>query len=364
MSETVPISPEIISLLEKFPVPARIINLSGVIAYMNKEMRDTFGNLVGEKASIIFEDKPSRIDTIWTPDYAYEVVLSDVTYRVIESSITAETGEEWTLEFFEDFSVIHSLQVKLMATLAKVNKETKVAKSIQQSLLPINDEYWNIIDYHAIYLPADDLGGDFYDLIRINEDEVLMYIADVSGHGIQASLLTIFIREQVKANAAVSAAGLDELLKKVLEEFRDLEIDPTLYVTMLLCKYNRRSHELSVSNAGHNCFPVIVRNGSRVEAIPIKGMPISIISEADSFEEETVGLKAGDRVILYTDGLIEEYSPVHKKEFGQEGIRRTVEANLHLDTGKMAKVLLDESAKYIMSYAKDDRTIIVAEILS
>ena len=362
-------------VLEKLPVSAWALDEEENILYMNEEMCALFGNLTGQNSSIIYPaEEPLSMESfvVFAEDEAEdskdensafsEILIADVPFRRMDVKFVLE-NTSLKIELFEDISESYHLQRQLRDALAKVKAETRVAKGIQNSVLPIDDRYWNSIDFASVYLPADDLGGDVYDIMKINDDEFLMYIADVSGHGIQASLLTIFIREQVRANLHLAEEGTELLLGRIQREFLELDIDGMLYITVLLCKYSRKKRELSVANAGHNCFPIVARKDRRMESIPIKGMPICAIGEEDSFEEEIVGLSPGDRLILYTDGIVEEFDPVRKKVFGAEGVRDTAERFHEYNAASVARAILEESSKYMLVKAKDDRTIVVADIV-
>ena len=367
-------NPEIFLLLENFPISVWAIDAEENIVFMNGEMKELFGDLVGQKSSIIYPaNDPIEIpgNFIFEEDNPdgdsrsvyKEVKIADVPFRRMDVNIVDPIAGELRIEMFEDISESYHLQTRMRETLIKIKAETKVAKGIQKSVLPINDTYWNSIDLASAYYPAEDLGGDVFDLVKINDNEFLIYIADVSGHGIQASLLTIFIREQVRAYLHLAEEGTDRLLGKIQKEFLELDIDGTLYITMLLCKYNKKKRELSVANAGHNCFPIVDRKDKRIESIPIKGMPICAIGDEDGFEEEIVGLTPGDRLILYTDGIVEEFDPVRKKVFGAEGVRDVVEKFHEYNAATVVKAILDEASKYMLVNAKDDRTIVVADII-
>lgn len=361
-------------ILENFPISAWVVDTEGTILYMNYEMTAIFGNLVGENCSIIY---PPEVEIVKGPfdipeednidadiDSTYkEIMLADVPFRRMDVDVDLPGESTLHIELFEDISASKNMQKKMTEALQKIKSETIVAKGIQKSVLPVNDRYWNTVDFASIYLPADDIGGDVFDILKINEDESLIYIADVAGHGIRASLLTIFIREQVRANLHLAEEGTDRLLGRIQGAFLELDIDGMLYITMLICKYNKKNRELSVANAGHNCFPIIDRQDKRIETIPLKGMPICAIGEEDGFEEEIVGIGPGDRLVLYTDGIVEEYDLVRKKVFGPEGVREVIEKNHEYNAATAAKAILDEAAKYMLVNAKDDRTIVVADII-
>ncbi|MDR3305673.1 MAG: serine/threonine-protein phosphatase [Clostridiales Family XIII bacterium] len=351
------------AVLGKFPMSAWLIDADETIVYMNREMQDLFGDLSGRKTDLVYGGAAAARADMEKAGFA-EVALADVPFRLIGNDVELDGEGRYRIELFEDISEKKHMQDSLVLNLAKVKAETTVAKSIQHSILPVDDTYWNTIAFSSVYLPADDLGGDFFDILRINEDEFLLYMADVSGHGIQASLLTIFMQGRVRANADTASEGIDILLGKLLKDFCALEISGMIYLTMILCKYNRKRKELSIANAGHNCFPLIMRQSGHSETIPIKGMPICTISDEDSYEEEIVSMNPGDRLILYTDGIIEEVDPVRKRAFGQEGVREIAEKCQDYSGAYLARAIIEASSKYTLLTAKDDRTILVADILA
>jgi sigma-B regulation protein RsbU (phosphoserine phosphatase) len=356
-------------MAENMMNPVMILSENREILYINRVMEATFGNLVGRNAGILFAGSSEvgydeAVGNIRQSDGVIETKIADVDYRLMETEVAPdEGGRRFLTVMLEDISEKKNIENKANAHMRRYLTDVEMAGQIQRSILPKNNSYWNLIQLHTIYLPAEKLSGDAYDVIRLNGDEALIYIADVSGHGIQASLLTMFINEKIRANAEAASEGLDVLLAEVLRGFKALGIDARVYMTVLCCKYSRSRGELSIANAGHNCFPLILRRGGRTEEAPVRGMPISAISDEGSFEEESVGISPGDRLLLYTDGIVEEYSKTKKAMFGADGVRRVAEANAGLESGELARVIVEEAAKYAMIAAKDDRTLLVAEML-
>ena len=356
----------IIKMLENFSISAWIIDEGKNVIYMNRLMQDLFGDLTGEKASIIYgcDDTQKERQPDGKTGGSAEVIIADVPFRRTDSVIDFGEDGKYEVELFEDISEQKLVHTNMKQTLAKINAETKMAQTIQNSILPIDDTYWNTIAYSSLYMPADDLGGDFYDLLKLSEDEYLLYIADVSGHGIQASLLTIFMRERVRTNTAAALIGTGTLLSKLVQDFITLDIGSSLYVTMALCKYSKSRRELSISNAGHNCSPLIIRDNGRSETIPIRGMPVCGIARDMDYDEEVVSMNPGDRLVLFTDGIVEEVDSTKGRAFGPEGVRALAEKYHAFRGDYLAQTIMDESARYALISAKDDRSIVVADILS
>jgi sigma-B regulation protein RsbU (phosphoserine phosphatase) len=350
--------------------PVMILTKERNIIYINDVMKATFGNLVGKNAGILFSDgfigSEKGYDEVVGAgrhnDGVVELKIADVDYMLLETDLSLD-GNDYLAVMLEDISEKKNIENKARSHLRRYHTDVEMAGLVQRSILPENNNYWNLVQLSSVYIPAEMLSGDAYDIIKLSDDEALIYIADVSGHGIQASLLTMFISEKVRANAEIAKDGLDILLAEILRGYKALGIDARVYMSVLCCKYSRSRGELSIANAGHNCYPLILRENGRTEEVPVRGMPISAISEEDSFEEEIIGISPGDKLLLYTDGLIEEYNRTTKSVFGAEGVRRVTEANSNLDGAELARVIIAEAAKYAMVAAKDDRTLLVAEMV-
>ncbi|MDR1796065.1 MAG: SpoIIE family protein phosphatase [Clostridiales Family XIII bacterium] len=354
-------------LLVNFTIPAWLLDKNGNILFLNDSMKELFGDLAGQNAALVYGDgvpMDGALSALPGGEGFVEVLLADVPFRLAAVDVDLGGEGSYRVEYYEDISENRLLRENLLAELAKVREETNTAKRIQRSILPADGVYWEALAVNSLYLPADDLGGDFFDVLRVTEDEFLLYVADVSGHGIRASLLTVFMQERVRANAALASGGVNHLLGRLVNEFTALEIDGSIYVTMVVCLYDRGERTLSVANAGHNCAPLIVRDNGRSESVQVRGMPISVITEEDAFEEEIVIMKPGDRLLLYTDGIVEEMDTLTKKTFGPEGVRETAE-RLHAYDGKfLVHAIVEEAAKYSLLAAKDDRTIVAIDVLS
>lgn len=349
--------------IEELSSPICIINKNNIITYLNKTMIMKFGNLIGESADIIYgvdskpySEMPKRRST-------RKKYMGEGLYKITSYPVTV-SDEDYVVELFNDITEEMRIEAQLKNNYNKLIKDTKFAKSIQHSVLPIDDVYWNMIDLKSEYYTADELGGDMFDIVKLNDDELLLYMADVSGHGIKAALLTIFLREVVRGMCDIALDhGLDEFLEELLKYYSELDIDSEMYFSLLLCKYNKSTQEMSISNAGHNCFPMILRKNGRIEEVPVKGMPITSIGISSGYDEEVIGIYPGDRVLLYTDGIIEEYSESKGTEFGVIGLRNVVSDYFDLPGDQLLRKIVQEAEKHSKTKAKDDRTILVATVL-
>jgi sigma-B regulation protein RsbU (phosphoserine phosphatase) len=229
----------------------------------------------------------------------------------------------------------------------KYQNELRLARKIQQELLPqtlpLNDSF----NVAAFSYPAKEVGGDYYDVIRLNNGNYCFLIADVSGKGLSAS----FYMAQLKG-IVLSIDGLKnspaEVLKLINKTLHN-QMDKKMYITMSCVSIDYKTGIMTMARAGH--MPFIVRNGNKIVEIIPKGIGIGL-ANPDFFnshiEDMTIELKSGDICLLFTDGINElrnqnniEYGYHHLKELLSESecsseplIRKLTEELFSFSEGK------------------------------
>ena len=133
-------------------------------------------------------------------------------------------------------------------------------------------------------------------VFQIDKERVGIYIADVSGHGVSASMLTIFIISTLnKKNHSPSRA-----LYRLFKQFNAGDFDKDSYITMFYGIYNTRTGIFTYANAGHNCAPVIISR-TELKRLCKPGIPISNWVDSPSYHDSTIQLDTGDKLFLYTE---------------------------------------------------------------
>jgi sigma-B regulation protein RsbU (phosphoserine phosphatase) len=263
---------------------------------------------------------------------------------------------------FSDITEQKKTEDELMRHYEKLKADINVAKHIQNRALPIDGTYWDAIEISSVYDPSEDLGGDLYDIIRMNDEESLIYIADVSGHGITSSLLTIFLRQMVRGRVDERKVDLKTILDLLQKNYNELGMDKEQYLTILFCLYNKGTKGVTFLNAGHNCLPIIIKNSGKLREIEVKGMPVCNLARKSPHREVTVQVETGDRIILYTDGITEACNE-DKVHFETERMRQTVRDNLGLEGKVLARKVIDEAEAFSKKPATDDMAIIIAKLI-
>lgn len=197
-----------------------------------------------------------------------------------------------------------------------MREDIKAAASIQKSLLPEKLPGNSLLEIEYRFIPCDEVGGDMLDVFEICDNHMGMFISDIVGHGVPAAMFSVNISRTmapVNGNASVirtmdengvfTEVQPSEVVGWLNNQFY-MELEKTLYSTMVYGIINTQTLEFTHVNAGHK--PVIlVRNGKASEIESEGGLPIGI-SEGIEYSQSSFQLEAGDRLYFYTDGAIEK----------------------------------------------------------
>ena len=186
--------------------------------------------------------------------------------------------------------------------LVALQNELDVASGMQQSILPTVFPQGNDFQSFASMEPARNVGGDFYDFIRLDEGKVGLAIADVSGKGVPAALFMMSSRTLLKG-----AAIGNEQPGSTLKEVNDLlceDNDAMMFVTLFYAVYDPDSGTLSYANGGHNS-PIVVHSDGSYTILPMTGgIALGVMPDFE-FDQDSITLLPGDTLVLYTDGVTE-----------------------------------------------------------
>ncbi len=187
--------------------------------------------------------------------------------------------------------------------LAIARSEINIARQIQASLLPSAPLKSDHFEITGLCLPADQVGGDYFDYFFRNEDRLDMVIADVSGHSIGPALFMVEARSAIRTQANGSETPAQTLA--VLNDFLFTDLNTSDYfITMFYLQYDLAGHLLRFANAGHPP-PLLISSGHTVcRQLDADGLILGV-REHVVFEEKTMALAKDDLILIYTDGLIE-----------------------------------------------------------
>ncbi len=231
--------------------------------------------------------------------------LNGRVYKIAISPIRDKEGTVLSaLEVWSDVTGEQRLKERLTAQNDLLKSDLILASTLQQSMLPYDINNVPGAKFDMVYYPCEDVGGDFYDVFVLNDETVVFYIADVSGHGVSAAMLTVFFSQAVKSvmNSGMESIEPDDVLKEVWNRFMNIDLQEHLYITAWLGVLNTKTGELRYSNAGHVVAPMMF-DGEKIELLENVGFPVCRWIGEPNYTKSTVVMDKGSRVLLYTDGL-------------------------------------------------------------
>ncbi len=196
-------------------------------------------------------------------------------------------------------------------------RELMLARRIQQSFLLSDFPRHPRLEIHATNLSSREVSGDFYDVVPTGDDGYLLAIADVSGKGVPAALLSAMLQASLRTQASPRVRVADVMASLNTLVCRRPETGQ--FATFFLAAVTGNEPSLSFTNAGHN-FPVLFRAGQPARTLETGGLVVGMM-EGAPYQEERVALESGDRVVFYTDGL-SEAARADGEMFGEERIVR------------------------------------------
>jgi sigma-B regulation protein RsbU (phosphoserine phosphatase) len=242
----------------------------------------------------------------------------------------------------------------------RLQSDLETAREIQRQLLPSGAREVPGLDLATAYVPARELGGDFYDLLPYGVGRLAIVNGDVSGKGTAAALygsLAIgILRELVHENESSAAEMLQQLNERLLAARLDAR-----FIAMQFAIYDAALRELNVSNAG-GTLPLLIRNGEVTE-INVTGMPLGLLPEAE-FEEQTLTLFPGDIVVFASDGIQESMNR-DQEEFGIDRLKSLLATVMPTDPGyTVAQRIVKATDEHagVGRPPHDDRTLLVLRV--
>lgn len=184
----------------------------------------------------------------------------------------------------------------------RIKQELEVASEMQRLLFPSNLPSNNKIDISAKYLSHHKVSGDYYDYIRLNKDEFIVCIADVSGKGISAAMLMANFQATVRTLYNFQRLDLEELVT-MLNTKVFTSANGEKFITFFIAEYNSETRKLKYVNAGHN-WPILIR-GNESQFLNKGCIGLGMLEELPFLDSGEVEIKNNTTLILYTDGVVE-----------------------------------------------------------
>ena len=236
----------------------------------------------------------------------------------------------------------------------RMSTELRIAQKIQEATLPkkaiINEE----IKIEGYCKPAKEVGGDFYDFYELDEDNVMIIIGDASGKGVPAALFTLIIQNSIKIlmkNELDPAKVLSDVNNQICENNPEM-----MFITLFLGIYNKKTHELTYANAGHN--PPLIKINHLYELFEVDSEIALGVLEDYVFKNHEIKLE--EELILYTDGITDAQNKNHEL-YGEKKLVNFL--NNHESNGNIMEGLVDDINKFTDGEQQfDDMTLLVLAI--
>ncbi len=239
----------------------------------------------------------------------------------------------------------------------RFQREMELAVEVQNMLIPLKSYKDKSVEVGARYIPHQNIGGDYFDFIRLNDHEFLWCIADVSGKGISAALLMANFQASLHAWSAV-----EEDLTNVIERLNKIVLNNTKgerFITLFLAKYNENTRKLNYINAGHNA--TILFSKGEIITLQLGTTMIGVFDELPFLNQGEIDIEPGSLLVNYTDGLM-DHSNHDTKMWEEQHLIDFVKTNGNLCPEDFNQLLMDHIDLVIKGKPIDDVTLLTLKI--
>lgn len=287
------------------------------------------------------------------------LIRKDVLYGVIQV-INKNDGTSFTQTDLDLFEILAAqcaisiennqlLQSKIEAEAFRL--ELEKARTIQQNLLPKTLPEYHDLDIDAVCIPAKHVGGDYYNILKVNEKQSLFFIADVSGKGIPAALIVSTIDAVLQSYLNINKTQFNLLdLVNTMNQVLITSTTMTQFATAWFGLFNHDTNELLSINAGHNP-PYFFQHQKPVFSIEKGGIFLGIMET--QYEHEILQLGPNDLILFFTDGVTEAWN--HKEEdYGEDRLIGLVQSHQSAISQNILSSIQQDVEKYIAGLPLND----------
>jgi len=244
---------------------------------------------------------------------------------------------------------------------ARMAEQMRLAGLIQRKMIPEKSPQILGLDVAATYIPCFDVGGDFYDFLRISEDCIVVAIADVIGKGVPAALMMSSFRSTMRAY--VDTEGDGKAIKEIIGKLNRMaysECSDGEFITLFYAVVDAKERTITYCNCGHEPT-VLIRDGQSAE-LEKGGLVLGVEAKAE-YEVETVKLKDGDCLLFYTDGLIDAVN-FDDELWGKERMLEAAKKFMGGSAEQMIKNILGYRRRFVgLARQIDDTSIVVVKVV-
>jgi sigma-B regulation protein RsbU (phosphoserine phosphatase) len=295
-----------------------------------------------------------------------------------DTGINNQLLQELVLKYSASEKKLKQLNQELLDKQKRLDADLAAAAQIQKSLLPAKIDSAANLSIAWKFKPCEHTGGDIFNMFQLDDDHWALYMLDVSGHGVQAAMITVSVAQFLQPNSGhlfrpnfnqsdtpAQIRTPAEVLTALDDEFPFERFNNFFTITFMII--NTRTGDLSYSNAGHPHSIVMHQDGT-LELLTKGGPAIGmgdfhlLSGQGERFEEGRPQLKPGDKLFVYTDGII-EYQHPNGEFFGTERFCETLQAL----QGESIHDMVEQSIQSLLNFgdhtkAQDDITLLGLEL--
>ncbi len=267
-----------------------------------------------------------------------------------------------TKDKITDFDSITPAFVKNITERQRMQRELEIARDVQMSFLPVKDPLFQNLDIAGKCIPANEVGGDYYDYVVLDKNRLGIIIGDVSGKGTQAAFYMTLAKGFVKA-LSKTVDSPSEFLIKINELFFE-NVERGTFISMIYGIFDVDARTLTFSRAGHN--PVIAKHSGKKEIELLNPVGLALGLEKgkifnSTIKEIKVDLHPGDTFVFYTDGFTEAMNK-YKLEFTEERLTETILKSIDLSANDILEKTIGDVKTFIgKAMQHDDMTMVVVK---
>lgn len=253
---------------------------------------------------------------------------------------------------------------KLIKTKKQLDHEINKAKILHENTLPTNTPEINNLDIYAYYKPANQVGGDYYNLIKLSDNKLLFYISDVTGHGLDAAMMSAFLKSTIDSYLELSS-NKDFINPKKIIEFlfrqnKKANFPEDYFIAILIGIIDTNTNQIIYSSAGMH-IPLVICNNDLKE-VETGNLPISknIPSDLIHYENKKMELPLKSILFVTTDGIYEQ-----RNKSGQvygDSYKKIIYQNKSLDAKDIAKKINKDFNSFYDGNTNDDITYMILRL--
>ena len=264
--------------------------------------------------------------------------------------------------------LVEKRTVELRTINEKLLVDQEIARRIQFSMLPKTLPKNDYASFSSCYVPADNLSGDFYNVFKIDDVRFGICIGDVSGHGVSAAMLTIFIFQKLQSlmeeQGGEGMAIPSVVLSHLYDSLNASNFDENMYAVMVYGVFNSETGIFSYSSGGLNTVPLRVRPDGSIQELDNSGFAICKLGNfyKPRFVNNQILLFPNDKLILYTDGLVEARNSKNE-EYSLQRLKHLIREEYKWGVEHLTEAISTDVQEFIGQKPSDDITLLILDVL-